>query len=48
LALVTGISQLAKKDGVEPLKGIQWALFAWFLAVAAVVGYIEVQGFWGK
>ncbi|CAM6120752.1 unnamed protein product [Calypogeia fissa] len=48
LALVTGISQLARRDGVEHMKGLQWALFAWFLAVAAVVGYIEVQGFWSK
>lgn len=48
LSLVTGISQLARRDGVEHMKGLQWALFAWFLAVAAVVGYIEVQGFWSK
>ncbi|BBN16614.1 hypothetical protein MPTK1_7g07840 [Marchantia polymorpha subsp. ruderalis] len=48
ISLVTGISQLAERDGVGTMKPLQWALFAWFFAVAAIVGYVEFQGFCSK
>ncbi|KAL3683605.1 hypothetical protein R1sor_001627 [Riccia sorocarpa] len=48
VSLVTGISKLAERDGVGTMKPLQWGLFAWFFAVAAVVGYVEFQGLCSK
>ena len=46
ITLLTGIAQLGIREAFEHVRTLQWALIAWFLALAVLSGYIEMHDSW--
>jgi hypothetical protein len=46
ITLLTGVAQLGARDSFQHVKTLEWVVFAWFVALAAISGYIEMHDFW--
>lgn len=45
ITLLTGVAQLGARDSFQHVKTLEWVVFAWFVALAAISGYIEMHDF---
>lgn len=46
ITLLTGVAQLGARDSFQHVKTLEWVVFAWFVGLAAISGYIEMHDFW--